>query len=278
MLVLLTAGACNIHTQGANSKLVDTQRRIAMIAEMIHTASLMHDDVIDNADTRRNKTAINEMWGQRKAILAGDFVLSVSSQVLARIGNEEVVLILSQVIEDLVRGEFMQLGSKEDENERFAHYLKKTFKKTASLMAYSCQAVAILGGCSAEVCQIAYEYGRNTGMAFQLIDDVLDFVSSDAAMGKPTAADLKLGLATGPVLFAAEKFPELDAMIMRRFSEPGDVMAAREAVAKTEGIEQTRHIANQHSLEAQKQINKLHPSPERQALIELAQRVVTRIK
>ncbi|XP_022084715.1 decaprenyl-diphosphate synthase subunit 1-like [Acanthaster planci] len=278
MIVLLTASACNAHTHGANSKLLETQRQIAMIAEMIHTASLMHDDVIDNADTRRNKMAINEMWGQKKAILAGDFVLSVSSQVLARIGNDEVVLILSQVLDDLVRGEFMQLGSKEDENERFSHYLKKTFMKTASLMAHSCQAVAVLGQCHEDVSKIAYEYGRNIGMAFQLIDDVLDFVSSDAEMGKPTSADLKLGLATGPVLFAAEKFPELEAMIMRRFSEPGDVERAKEAVAKTDGIEQTRYIANQHSQEAKRQISRLTPSPARQALIELSQRVVTRLK
>ncbi|XP_038046592.1 all trans-polyprenyl-diphosphate synthase PDSS1-like [Patiria miniata] len=278
MLVLLTAGACNSHTHGANRQLLDTQRQIAMIAEMIHTASLMHDDVIDNADTRRNKTAINEKWGQKKSILAGDFVLSVSSKVLARIGNEEVVLILSQVIDDLVRGEFMQLGSKEDENERFSHYLKKTFMKTASLMAHSCQAVAVLGKCSDEVCQIAFEYGRNVGMAFQLIDDVLDFVSSDSEMGKPTSADLKLGLATGPVLFAAEKFPELDALIMRRFSEPGDVERAREAVAKTDGIEQTRYIANKYSQEAKRQISQLTPSPASQALTELSQRVITRLK
>ncbi|XP_072019990.1 all trans-polyprenyl-diphosphate synthase PDSS1-like [Amphiura filiformis] len=278
MVVLLMARACNIHNNVNNGNLLSSQHRVSLIAEMIHTASLMHDDVIDAADTRRNKVAINEMWGQKKAILGGDFVLSVSSQMLARIGNEEVVLVLSQVIEDLVRGEFMQLGSKENENDRFSHYLQKTYKKTASLMAQSCKAAAVLGECNAVECEIAYQYGRNIGMAFQLIDDVLDFVSSDATMGKPTSADLKLGLATAPVLFASEKFPELNVMILRRFNQPGDVEAARNAVAKTDGIEQTRYLAQQHSEEAQRQILQLKPSPERQALIELTNRVITRVK
>ena len=111
---------------------------------MIHTASLIHDDVIDASETRRGKESVQQAWGQKKAILTGDYILSISSQILARVRNEEVVQVLSQVLEDLVRGEFMQLGSKEDESERFNHYLRKTYKKTASLVANSCKSVSIL--------------------------------------------------------------------------------------------------------------------------------------
>nr|XP_008123741.1 PREDICTED: decaprenyl-diphosphate synthase subunit 1 [Anolis carolinensis] len=118
-----------------------SQRSIALIAEMIHTASLVHDDVIDDANSRRGKLTVNHVWGERKAVLAGDFILAVASQTLARIGNTTIVSVLTRAIEDLVRGEFLQLGSKENENERFAHYLEKTFKKTASLIAHSCKAV-----------------------------------------------------------------------------------------------------------------------------------------
>lgn len=99
----------------------------------------------------------------------------------------------------------MQLGSKETENERFTHYLTKTYRKTASLIANSLKAVAILGGADEQLSEIAFQYGRNIGLAFQLVDDLLDFVASSESMGKPTAADLKLGLATAPVLFACEK-------------------------------------------------------------------------
>ncbi|XP_067863256.1 decaprenyl-diphosphate synthase subunit 1 isoform X3 [Heptranchias perlo] len=222
MIVVLMAKACNLHHSNSR-ELLKSQHSVGMIVEMIHTASLVHDDVIDGSDTRRGKITVNKIWGERKAILAGDFVLSTASVALARLGNNSVVSIFTQAIEDLVRGEFMQLGSKENENERFVHYLEKTFKKTASLIANSCKAVSILGNCGPDVQEIAYQYGRNIGIAFQLVDDVLDFTSSANQLGKPTAADLKLGLATGPVLFACQQFPELHALIMRRFSLDGDV-------------------------------------------------------
>uniref|UniRef100_A0A8C8GUU6 Decaprenyl-diphosphate synthase subunit 1 n=1 Tax=Oncorhynchus tshawytscha TaxID=74940 RepID=A0A8C8GUU6_ONCTS len=204
MIVVLMARACNSHSS-RDGDLLPGQRSIAMISEMIHTASLVHDDVIDGSDKRRGKTTINEVWGERKAILAGDFILSAASVALARIGNNTVVSVLSQVTEDLVRGEFMQLGSKENEEERFKHYLDKTFKKTASLIANSCKAVSILVNSDPEVHEIAFQYGRNVGIAFQLVDDVLDFTACASQLGKPSATDLKLGLATGPVLFACQQ-------------------------------------------------------------------------
>ncbi|XP_030625254.1 all trans-polyprenyl-diphosphate synthase PDSS1 [Chanos chanos] len=277
MIVVLMARACNIHSN-KEGNLLPAQRSIAMISEMIHTASLVHDDVIDGADTRRGKTTINEMWGERKAILAGDFILSAASMALARIGNTTVVSVLSQVIEDLVRGEFMQLGSKENENERFKHYLEKTFKKTASLIANSCKAVSILVNSDPEIHEIAYQYGKNVGIAFQLVDDVLDFTSCANHLGKPSAADLRLGLATGPVLFACQQFPELHAMIMRRFSFDGDVDRAWQYVLESDGVEQTNYLARRYCKEAIRQISRLRPSAERDALIRLTELVLARDK
>nr|XP_020489273.1 decaprenyl-diphosphate synthase subunit 1 isoform X1 [Labrus bergylta] len=277
MIVVLMARALNIHSNRAGD-LLPGQRAIAMISEMIHTASLVHDDVIDGSDKRRGKRTINEMWGERKAILVGDFILSAASMALARIGNITVVKVLSQVIEDLVRGEFMQLGSKENENERFKHYLEKTFKKTASLIANSCKAVCILVNSDPEVHEIAFQYGKNVGIAFQLVDDVLDFTSGASQLGKPSAADLKLGLATGPVLFACQQFPELHAMIMRRFSSKGDVDRAWQYVLQSDGVQQTNFLAQRYCQEAIRQISMLRPSAERDALIRLTEMVLTRDK
>ncbi|XP_055130928.2 all trans-polyprenyl-diphosphate synthase PDSS1 isoform X2 [Symphalangus syndactylus] len=277
IIVALMARACNIHHN--NSRHVQaSQRTIALIAEMIHTASLVHDDVIDDASSRRGKHTVNKIWGEKKAVLAGDLILSAASIALARIGNTTVISILTQVIEDLVRGEFLQLGSKENESERFAHYLEKTFKKTASLIANSCKAVSVLGCPDPVVHEIAYQYGKNVGIAFQLIDDVLDFTSCSDQMGKPTSADLKLGLATGPVLFACQQFPEMNAMIMRRFSLPGDVDRARQYVLQSDGVQQTTYLAQQYCHEAIREISKLRPSPERDALIQLSEIVLTRDK
>ncbi|XP_030254501.1 all trans-polyprenyl-diphosphate synthase PDSS1 [Sparus aurata] len=277
MIVVLMARALNIHSNRSGD-LLPGQRAIAMISEMIHTASLVHDDVIDGSDKRRGKRTINEIWGERKAILAGDFILSAASMALARIGNITVVKVLSQVIEDLVRGEFMQLGSKETENERFKHYLEKTFKKTASLIANSCKAVSILVNSDPEVHEIAFQYGKNVGIAFQLVDDVLDFTSGASQLGKPCAADLKLGLATGPVLFACQQFPELHAMIMRRFTSKGDVDQAWQYVLQSDGVQQTTYLAQRYCQEAIRQISMLRPSAERDALIRLTEMVLTRDK
>ncbi|XP_029502247.1 all trans-polyprenyl-diphosphate synthase PDSS1-like isoform X2 [Oncorhynchus nerka] len=277
MIVVLMARACNSHSS-RDGDLLPGQRSIAMISEMIHTASLVHDDVIDCSDKRRGKTTVNEVWGERKAILAGDFILSAASVALARIGNNTVMSVLSQVTEDLVRGEFMQLGSKENEKERFKHYLDKTFKKTASLIANSCKAVSILVNSDPEVHEIAFQYGRNVGIAFQLVDDVLDFTACASQLGKPSATDLKLGLATGPVLFACQQFPELHGMIMRRFSSSGDVARAWQYVQESEGVDQTNYLAQHYCQEAIRQISLLRPSLERDALIRLTQMVLTRDK
>ncbi|KAK9527529.1 hypothetical protein VZT92_014083 [Zoarces viviparus] len=277
MIVVLMARALNAHSNRAGD-LLPGQRTIAMIAEMIHTASLVHDDVIDGSDKRRGKRTINEVWGEKKAILAGDFILSTASIAMARIGDNTVVKVMSQVMEDLVRGEFMQLGSKENENERFKHYLEKTFKKTASLIANSCKAVCVQVTSDPKVHEIAYKYGENVGIAFQLVDDVLDFTSGASHLGKPSAADLKLGLATGPVLFACQQFPELHALIMRRFSSKGDIDQAWQYVLQSDGVEQTKYLAERYCQEAIRQISKLRPSAERDALIRLTEMVLTRDK
>ncbi|CAH0771613.1 unnamed protein product [Bemisia tabaci] len=276
MVAILMARAINYHMN--KSGLTPAQRQVAMIAEMIHSASLIHDDVIDQSDFRRGKPSVNVLWNHKKVAMAGDFILAVASMMIARLRNNDVTLTLSQVVTDLVQGEFMQLGSKETENERFAHYLTKSYRKTASLIANSVKAVAMLAGADAKLSEVAFEYGRNVGLAFQLVDDLLDFVSSSDTMGKPTAADLKLGLATAPVLFACEKYPELNPMIMRRFQEEGDVEKAFELVHKSQGLEQTRFLARKHCLEAARLAGSIAESPYQKSLIVVSDLVINRMK
>ncbi|XP_023013642.1 decaprenyl diphosphate synthase subunit 1 qless [Leptinotarsa decemlineata] len=278
MVAILMAKAINYHMYKEKSGLLSSQREVAMISEMIHTASLVHDDVIDQSDFRRGKPSVNVKWNHKKVTMAGDFILAVASMMIARLRNNEVTSVLSQVVTDLVQGEFMQLGSKETENERFAHYLTKTYRKTASLVANSVKSVAILAEADEDITEICFQYGRNLGLGFQLVDDLLDFVSSAEAMGKPTAADLKLGLATAPVLFACEKYPELNPMIMRRFQEPGDVERAFELVHKSRGLDQTQFLARQHCQEAVRLANLMAESPYQKGLIVTADFVLNRMK
>eukprot|EP00112_Aurelia_sp_Birch-Aquarium-sp1_P006605 Seg1725.4 transcript_id=Seg1725.4/GoldUCD/mRNA.D3Y31 product="Decaprenyl-diphosphate synthase subunit 1" protein_id=Seg1725.4/GoldUCD/D3Y31 len=275
--IFLAGRLCNMHTH-KESALSYSQRRIAMISEMIHTASLLHDDVIDEATTRRGKPAVNTVFTHKQTILAGDYVLSKASIALARLGNCKAVELIAEIIEDLVKGEIMQLFIDDDPQKRFDDYLDKTYRKTASLLANSCKAAAVLGEASEEVQEILFKFGKNIGIAFQLVDDTLDFTSTPTELGKQVAADLSLGLATAPVLFAAEIFPELEDLIMRRFCEEGDVQKAFHFVNKSNGIERTMNLALEYIKEAIDSIKLLEPSSDRDCLIDLANFVIKRKK
>jgi geranyl diphosphate synthase len=260
------------------------QQRLAEIAEMIHVASLLHDDVLDNAATRRGLRALNLEVGNKLAILAGDFLLARASVTLASLRNTEVIELLSRVLEHLVAGEVMQMTANPESLSSMDHYVKKSFYKTASLIANSSKAIALLGGHGEESAQLAYEYGKNLGLAFQFQDDVLDFIGSDSLLGKPTLGDLKEGIATAPVLFAVEEFPELSSLVERRFKHTGDVQRAHELVKQSQGIERTKTLAMQHCDMAIAAIDALPPAESayanhcRRALKELAKRAVHRSK
>ncbi|XP_023956717.2 all trans-polyprenyl-diphosphate synthase PDSS1 isoform X2 [Chrysemys picta bellii] len=276
MIVVLMARACNIHHNNSG-EVQASQRSVAIIAEMIHTASLVHDDVIDDANSRRGKMTVNQIWGERKAVLAGDFILSAASVALARIGNTTIISVLSQVIEDLVNS-FSWAPKKMKMRDLLTTSRRPLRRLQVLSQTVVKQYVSILGCPDPKVHEIAYQYGKNVGIAFQLIDDVLDFTSCADQLGKPASADLKLGLATGPVLFACQQFPEMNAMIMRRFSLPGDVERARHYVLQSDGVQQTTYLAQRYCHEAMKEISKLRPSAERDALIQLTETVLTRDK
>lgn len=231
----LTAPAAELEGMfGEDPNILPAQRRLAEITELIHTASLLHDDVIDNAVTRRSSNSANTQFGNKMAVLAGDFLLGRASVALARLRNPEVIELLATVIANLVEGEFMQLkNTASDESypvftdETITYYLQKTYLKTASLISKSCRAAALLGDNNTpETVEAAYSYGRNLGLAFQLVDDMLDYTVSSTQFGKPAGADLELGLATAPLLFAWKHNPELGALVGRKFAQEGDVERA----------------------------------------------------
>ncbi|KAJ2807843.1 coq1 putative hexaprenyl diphosphate synthase [Coemansia helicoidea] len=236
--------------------ILPTQRRLAEITELIHTASLLHDDVIDHAETRRGLPAIQRRFGNKMAIFAGDFLLARASMALARLRDPEVIEIMSSVLSDLVDGEFKQLQNLEDasmaqpDERAFEYYLDKTYLKTASLLAKSCRSSALLGNSTDDIAEAAHLFGRNIGIAYQLIDDLLDFTVSSAALGKPVGADLELGLATAPVLYAWQEHPELGPLVARRFSADGDVQTAWRLVHASSGIDRTRALAHQYAQRA----------------------------
>ena len=220
-----------------DDSILPSQRRLAEITELIHTASLLHDDIIDNSTTRRSQPSANTLFGNKMAVLAGDFLLGRASVALARLRDPEVTELLATVIANLIEGEFMQLKNTErDEKEpkwsddALSYYMQKTYLKSASLISKSCRAAALLAHSAPDVVEAAYSYGRNLGLAFQLVDDMLDYTVSGAELGKPAGADLELGLATAPLLFAWRERPELGQLVGRKFGEPGDVEKVLRAV------------------------------------------------
>jgi len=273
LLTMLMARAVNCHMGHQDPGVVSNQKQIALICEMWHTSSLFHDDVIDHAETRRGKESVNKRYSAARSIWTGDYILAVSTKLLAQTGNPDVVKTMAQILADLVSGEFQQMASRTDHEDRFQLYLDKSFNKTASLMAYSCKAVAILANTDKQdrdIEAMAYSYGQNIGIAFQLVDDWLDFVSSADQLGKPAGADLSLGLATAPVLFASQQFPQLNSLILRQFREPGDVQEAFRLVLDSEGLEQTKLLAAKYSNAAVASLSCMAGGEARDGLLDLA--------
>lgn len=296
---MLTAATCGAPVP--SNSVLPSQLRLAEITELIHAASLLHDDVIDIAETRRGALSVNSLFGNQLAVLAGDFLLARASVALARLRDCDVVELLSTVIEHLVRGEVIQmnggvqasngkLGGIGDVNDieasenwyhhprtRFDAYLAKSFFKTASLIANSCRAVTMLAGHAEQIAEAAYQYGENVGMAFQLIDDLLDMTGKADILGKPVLNDLKQGHATAPVLFALEQFPHIQEMVDRKFKGDGDIEETVRLVEEADGLTKTRELAIEHARNAVEAIVQvLPPSEHRSALVNLANFVVTR--
>ncbi|GAA6009284.1 hypothetical protein JCM11491_004256 [Sporobolomyces phaffii] len=282
--------------------ILPTQRRLAEITELIHVASLLHDDVIDVASTRRGAPSAPNLFGNKLSILAGDFLLARASLALSRLGSNEVVELVASVLANLVEGEVMQMKGNVPTNsnasspssrgggptpEIFQHYMRKTYLKTASLIAKSTRATTVLGGCGTKqgwvegekIKDAAYNYGKNLGIAFQLIDDMLDFTASAAELGKPGGgADLKLGLATAPALYAWEEFPELGEMIERKFANEDDVERAKHLILRSSGATRTYALAEEHSKLAIEALYELPESEARDGLEKIAKDVLTRSK
>ncbi|XP_042457587.1 solanesyl-diphosphate synthase 1, mitochondrial-like isoform X1 [Zingiber officinale] len=260
------------------------QQCIAEITEMIHVASLLHDDVLDDADTRRGIGSLNFVMGNKLSVLAGDFLLSRACVALASLKNTEVVSLLATVVEHLVTGETMQMSANAEQRHSMEYYMLKTYYKTASLISNSCKAIALLAGQTTEVAMHAYNYGRNLGLAFQLIDDVLDFTGTTTSLGKGSLSDIRHGIITAPILFAKEEFPELQSIIDKGFSNPANVEAALDYLGKSKGIERTRALAVEHANSAIEAINALPKSDDeavitsRRALVDLTHKVINRTK
>ncbi|KAI4342446.1 hypothetical protein MLD38_027073 [Melastoma candidum] len=247
-------------------ELTEEHRRLAEIIEMIHTASLIHDDVLDDSDLRRGKDTVHQLYGTRVAVLAGDFMFAQSSWYLANLENLEVIKLISQVIKDFASGEIKQASSLFDCDVELEEYLIKSYKKTASLIAASTKGAAIFSGADSAITDQMYEYGKNLGLSFQVVDDILDFTQSEEQLGKPAANDLAKGNLTAPVIFALQEEPKLREIIESEFCETGSLDEAISLVKSCGGIGRAQQLAKEKADLAIQSLRCLPQSPFRLAL------------
>ncbi|MBE9066574.1 solanesyl diphosphate synthase [Leptolyngbya cf. ectocarpi LEGE 11479] len=251
--------------------------RLAEITEMIHTASLVHDDVVDESSLRRGVPTVHSSFNNRVAVLAGDFLFAQSSWHLANLDNLTVVKLLSRVIMDLAEGEIQQGLNRFDTTLSIDAYLMKSYYKTASLIANSCKSVGVLSQTSDALAESLYQYGRNLGLAFQIVDDILDFTGSEEVLGKPAGSDLLSGNLTAPVLYAMEETSYLTPLIEREFAQDGDFDEAIALVKASRGIDRSRDLAAQHIERAVENLTGLPQSEPKRALEALSGYVLSRL-
>jgi len=271
MLLLLSAGAFGY--RGAH------RHELAAVVEFIHTATLLHDDVVDESELRRGRATANALFGNSAAVLVGDFVYSRAFQMMVETDSLRVLQVLADATNVIAEGEVMQLMNCHNPDIEEEGYLEVIRCKTAKLFEAATRLGAILGGALGEQEAAAAEYGMRLGTAFQLIDDVLDYSGEQGAIGKNVGDDLAEGKPTLPLIYAIKHGTAHEAQLVRdaiRNGGRGDLAAVLEAIRSTGALDYAREQARRESRAACAALARLPHSRERDYLLQLADFAVTR--
>lgn len=255
--------------------------RLAAVVELIHTATLVHDDVIDGAETRRGRPSPNVKWGNHRSVLAGDWLYMKAFQIALREANFHVLDVLIAVTQLMVEGELLQLERLGSIAVTEEEYLDLVSRKTAALFSACAKLGATCAGASAGEEERLSEYAWNLGMAFQLVDDVLDFTAAEDVLGKPVGSDLKEGKLTLPLIYAlegagSEQRALVAAVLEDRSYERVPFRAVLDLAESRGGIRRARSRAEEFAETARRIIEGFPPSPYQQALAALTGLVIER--
>lgn len=265
MLALISARACGY--QGGQH--IDT----ATIVEFIHTATLLHDDVVDESDLRRGKETANNVWGNQAAVLVGDFLYSRSFEMMVSVNSMRVMEILAGTTNIIAEGEVLQLLNCNDADTTEDSYMEVIHSKTAKLFEAACQLGAVLAELTPEQETAMANYGIHLGTAFQLVDDVLDYTADADEMGKNVGDDLAEGKPTLPLIIALQRSEGDTAAILREAIEKGgieNIDAIMQTIRDTGAIDYTLEKAKKEAEMAVDNLQLIPDSPYRQALETLA--------
>jgi len=265
LIVLLASRACAY--QGQN------HIELATIVEFIHTATLLHDDVVDASELRRGQTTANVVWGNEASVLVGDFLYSRAFEMMVEVRNMRVMEILSKTTNTIAEGEVMQLLNCHEPDITEEHYLYVIRSKTAKLFEAAAQLGAVISGCGPEIESAFAAYGMHLGTAFQLIDDVLDYRADSKTLGKNVGDDLAEGKPTLPMIHALRVGGVRERDLLRSAIREGGlehIDAVVAAIESTGAIAYTARQAEDEADRARKALTAVPDSPHRQALLDLA--------
>ncbi|MBI2298963.1 MAG: polyprenyl synthetase family protein, partial [Armatimonadetes bacterium] len=254
---------------------------VAVAAELIHLASLIHDDVIDEGEFRRARRTAHRVWGNKSAVLVADYTHSVAYRLIAQRCSMDAVHQLSETVVRMVEGELSQMYNEGNLDVDEALYHEMIGDKTASLMALACALGAQVSGASAEHVETCREYGFKVGLAFQIVDDLLDLTGDEERLGKPVGNDVRCGRMTLPLIHTlsrgtAEEREALVALLRRMVIGPAEIHALREIIARSGGLDHARAAAQRYAGEACELLSGLPAGEPRLALEALAEYIVQR--
>lgn len=271
LLVLLSAGICDY--QG------NEDITTAAFIEFIHSATLLHDDVVDESAMRRGQPSANIAFGNAASVLVGDFLYTRAFQLMVRTGNQAVLTVMADATNQVAAGEVMQLGNMHDPDVDETRYYRVIELKTAVLFSAGCKSAALFAGVSAEKVQALADYGKKLGMAFQIMDDLLDYMGDAHTIGKALGDDLAEGKPTLPLIRAQSQLPPADKARLRDIIEQGDRDAiddVRRMLAQTDALPYSHAAAQKLAQEAIACLDHFPDSPYKQALATLARMAADR--
>ncbi|MBI5167057.1 MAG: polyprenyl synthetase family protein [candidate division NC10 bacterium] len=273
-LVLLAARLCGYQDGGQHIKL-------ASLVEYLHAATLIHDDIIDNADKRRGKPSANCQWGSGISVLVGDYLFSRSVQMLIEDRDFEVMKAFADATVSMTEGEVMELEMQRNADITHEEYFRIITAKTAALISAACRAGALVARATQEKVEALAAFGLNLGIAFQLVDDALDFVAEEERLGKPVGNDLKEGKITYPLIYvlnhgAEEDRRHLRALATRETLSAEDLEEVRGLVKKYRAVEATLEVVRSYLEQAKANLHVFPESPVRLTLEAIAEFVVER--
>jgi len=249
--------------------------------ELLHTATLVHDDAIDNSSVRRGRPTFNTLWGENKAVLLGDYLFAKAGEFAASTQNLRVVKLFAQTLMIISKGELNQAIGAYNLEQDYSNYLYRITAKTASLFSLATESGAVLSEAPEDSIQMLKSYGENLGIAFQIVDDVLDFISTEEELGKPIGSDLSQGTLTLPAMLLLERYPK-DNPVRRIFhgedegEKQEDIERAISMVCDSAVVDECYKKASEYCDEACRNIETLQDNKARQTLTQLAKFVVKR--